>query len=101
MNMGFTVVVCLLVLMITIIESADIWLFGHDNFFRPWIYGILSFYALVVIIVHRIVPLLKEFRDLFKKGSTKVPQAFLLAIHGKNRYPLPHIERLYFQALST
>jgi len=68
MNTGFTIVVCLLVLMLTIVESADLWLFGHHNFFRPWIYGILLFYAVVVIIVHRIVPVLKEFCDLLKKG---------------------------------
>jgi hypothetical protein len=65
MSEGFKIVVCVSVLMVVI---GEFHLFAEENIFPPWMYVIILFYTLVLWIDERLVPLIKDIDDLFKKG---------------------------------
>lgn len=67
MGEGFKILVCILFVMAGLAEFGAISPSLEDNFLPDWMYAVLIFYAIWLVIVERIVPILKELYGLLKK----------------------------------
>jgi hypothetical protein len=62
MSEGFKILLCLALVLVPIGEFC---LFPEVNIFPNWMYAIICFYAVLLWIDERLIPLVKDVADLF------------------------------------
>jgi len=66
MSEGFKILLCLVLVLVPIGEFC---LFPEENIFPNWMYAIIGFYAVLLWIDERLIPVIKDIGDLFKNGG--------------------------------
>ena len=65
MSEGLKIFLCFVIVLVPI---GELCLFPAEDIFPKWMYAIIAFYAVLLWIDERVIPLIKEIDDMFDKG---------------------------------